>query len=69
MIRGEFRPKKFQKHDFEIKVDPKGPPSESTFWLGFETPEPCGCTWVHQNISVAIEIENRFVPPKQGQEF
>ena len=25
---------KFLKHDFEIMVDPKGVPSEPTFWLG-----------------------------------
>ena len=24
------------KHDFEITGDPKGPPSGSTFWSGFE---------------------------------
>ena len=24
------------KHDFEITGDPKGPPSRSTFWSGFE---------------------------------
>ena len=24
----------FGKHDFEIMVDPKGIPSEPTFWLG-----------------------------------
>ena len=31
------------KHDFEITVDPKGPPSGSTFWSGFEGPD-CGAT-------------------------
>ena len=27
------------KHDFEITCDPKGPPSGSTFWWGFEALE------------------------------
>ena len=27
------------KHDFEITGDPKGPPSRSTFWSGFEAPD------------------------------
>ena len=27
------------KHDFEITGDPKGPPSGSTFWSGFEGPD------------------------------
>ena len=30
------------KHDFEITGDPKGPPSGSTFWLGFKAPNPLG---------------------------
>ena len=28
--------RKFGKHIFEIAVDPKGPPSGPTFWLGLE---------------------------------
>ena len=31
--------------NFEIKGDPKDPPSGSTFWLGFEVPDPCGYQW------------------------
>ena len=27
------------KHDFEIAGDPKGTPSGSTFWSGFEGPD------------------------------
>ena len=27
------------KHDFEITGDPKGRPSGSTFWSGFEVPD------------------------------
>ena len=27
------------KHDFEITGGPKGPPSGSTFWSGFEGPD------------------------------
>ena len=30
------------KHNFEIIGDPKGPTSGSTFWLGFEVPDPYG---------------------------
>ena len=26
---------------------PKGPPSGSTFWLGFESPDPYGWAWGH----------------------
>ena len=37
-----------RKHDFEIKVGPKGPPSGSNFWLGFMNSDPyvcvCGAT-------------------------
>ena len=30
----------FQKHDFEIMVDPKGSSNEATFWSSFEAPDP-----------------------------
>ena len=36
---------KFWKHVFEISVDPKGSPSEPTFWLGFEAPGHWGPAW------------------------
>ena len=35
------------KHDFEITGDPKGPPSGSTFWRGFEAPDSKGYLWGH----------------------
>ena len=28
-----------RKQDFEITGDPKGPPSKSTFWSGYEAPD------------------------------
>ena len=31
---------KIRKHDFEITSDPKSLSSGSTFWLGFEAPDP-----------------------------
>ena len=34
-----------RKHDFEITGDPKGPPSGSTFWWGFEAPDSYGYLW------------------------
>ena len=34
-LRGEGPPYKFQKHDFEITVSPKGPSSGAFIWLGF----------------------------------
>ena len=37
LFRGGGQCPKNLKHDFEIIVDPKGLPSGSTFWLGFET--------------------------------
>ena len=43
---GGWSPKN-RKHDFEITVDPKGPPCGSTFWLGFETPDLYGRAWGH----------------------
>ena len=30
------------KHDFDITGDPKGPPSGSTFWWGFDAPDSYG---------------------------
>ena len=40
-----YQASKFQKHDFELMVGPKDPPSVATFWLGFETPDPHGHAW------------------------
>ena len=34
-------------HNFEITSDPKGPSSGSTFWLGFEVPDPYWYLWGH----------------------
>ena len=39
---GGVQGQKSWKHNFEITSDPKVPPSGSTFWLGFEVPEPYG---------------------------
>ena len=36
---GGVQGQKSWKHDFEITGDPKGPPTESTFWSGFEAPD------------------------------
>ena len=36
---GGVQGQKSWKHDFEITDDPKGPPSGSTFWSGFEAPD------------------------------
>ena len=44
---GGLVPQKNLKQDFEIMVYPKGPPSRSTFWLGFETPDPYEWAWGH----------------------
>ena len=38
-LRGVHAPN-FQKHDFEIMVDPKGSSNEATFWSSFEGPDP-----------------------------
>ena len=35
----EFQGQKRWKHDFEMTGDPNGPPSGSTFWVGFEAPD------------------------------
>ena len=35
------------KHNFEIAGELKGPPSGSTFWLGFEVTDPYGYLWGH----------------------
>ena len=45
------------KHNFEITVDLKGPPSGPTFWLGFEDPDPYGYLW-------GQKIENGNQGPK-----
>ena len=39
LLRGGSGPK-FLKTSSELMVDPKGPPSEPTFWLGLEAPDP-----------------------------
>ena len=44
-ILREVQGQKSWKYDFEITVDPKGPPSGSTFWLGFKVPDPLGSEW------------------------
>ncbi len=36
---------KFQKHDFEIMVDPKGTPNGTTFKFTFEDPDPLAPLW------------------------
>ena len=38
-LKGGGYHSKFRKHNFEIVVDPKGPPSGSTFWSGWEAPD------------------------------
>ena len=42
---GGVQGQKSWKHDFEITGDPKGPPSGSTIWWGFEAPDSYGYTW------------------------
>ena len=53
MVRGQ----KSWKHNFELTVDLKGPPSGPTFWLGFEDPDPYGYLW-------GQKIENGNQGPK-----
>ena len=43
-LRG-VHPWKFRKHNYEIVVDPKGPPSRPTFWSGVEALNHKGCAW------------------------
>ena len=45
---------KFQNHDSEILVDPKGPPGGSTFWLGFGPPDPYVRAWDHAHFCAQI---------------
>ena len=64
LIRGRgFRPYYFQKHLFEIMVDPKGPLSGSTFWFGFEAQDrSTGCEWwpiFGNKISIIVFFTNR----------
>ena len=40
LLRGGVHAPNFQKHDFEIMVDPKGSSNEATFWSSFEAPDP-----------------------------
>ena len=36
---------KISKHNFGIAVDPKRPPSGTTFWSGLEAPDHKGRVW------------------------
>ena len=44
-VKGGVQGQKSWNHDFEITSDPKGPPSGSTFWWGFEAPNSYGYLW------------------------
>ena len=39
-LRGGVHAPNFQKHDFEIMVDPGVSSNEATFWSSFEAPDP-----------------------------
>ena len=57
VIKGGVQGQKSWKHNFEITGEPKGPTGGSTFWLGFEIPDPYGYLWGHA-LSGAQKIEN-----------
>ena len=61
IIKGGGHPCKFRKHDFEIAVDPKGPPSGPTFWLRFK-----GRAWWPQPSKVTHKINNEKLVPYLG---
>ena len=43
---GGVHPGNFRKHDSEIAVDTKGPPSGPTFWSGLEAPNHRKRMWL-----------------------
>ena len=60
---GGVQGQKSWKHDFEIIGDPKGPPSGSTFWSGFEAPG-CRATpfFRAQKFKMAYKAQNQDFP-------
>ena len=63
VIKGGVEGHKSWKHNFEIAGDSKGPTRGSTFWLGFEVPDPYGYLWGHA-LSRPQKIENDNQCPK-----
>ena len=49
----------FTFENFEIAVDPKGPPSGPTFWLGSETPNHKGCSGGHAHFPSKSDPNNQ----------
>ena len=56
-IKGGVQGQKSWKHDFEITGEPKGPPTGSNFWWGFEAPDSYGYLWGHAPF-LGQKIEN-----------